>query len=107
MVALWQNYEDSPELIELGTVTKNTIKDYRDILLAFQLRASKKYGTSLSTGGSGSLIKDVSKKVIWLKEKEDVLDLRRKLRAASDTITLLCLSAIGQVGYYRGWRAHS
>lgn len=97
VVALWQNYEDSPELNELGTITKNAIKDWRDILQAFKLKFDNKYGKSLCAGGSGSRIKDVSKKVLWLKEKDDILDLRRKLQTASDTITMLILATVGFV----------
>jgi hypothetical protein len=62
--------------------------------LAFRAKVEKKYGVSLGIGGSGNWIKDAGKKVAWLKEKEDILDLRRKLGSASDTITMLTLAAI-------------
>ncbi len=71
------------------------IKDCRDILLAFRLKVDKKYGTSLSPGGCGSWLRDGPKKMLWLREKEDILELRRKLQMASDTITMLCLAAMG------------
>ncbi|KAF4615625.1 hypothetical protein G7Y89_g15282 [Cudoniella acicularis] len=96
VIALWQNYEESPELMVLGTTTRNVVKDWRDILLVFRLKVDKKYGTSLSPGGCGNWLKDASKKVVWLKEKEDILELRRKLQMASDTITMLCLAAMGK-----------
>lgn len=80
---------------ELGTTTTEAIKDWRDILLAFRLKVDKKYGTHLSAGGSGNWLKDASKKVMWLKEKEDVLELRRKLHMASDTLMMLILAAMG------------
>ena len=100
MVALWQNYEDSPELDELGKITRNTVNEWREILLAFRLKVDNKYGTTLCVAGSGNWFKDTSKKVVWLKEKEDILELRRKLGLASDTITVLVLAAIGRVlGY--------
>lgn len=73
------------------------MKDWLDTLRAFQEKVDKKYGTSLRVSGSGNWAKDVSKKLIWLKEKEDILDLRRKLNSASDTITMLTLAAIGFV----------
>jgi hypothetical protein len=95
VVALWQNYEDSPELEVLATAAKEAIKDWRYILLTFRLKVEKKYGTSLSAGGSGNWLKDTSKKVRWLTEKEDVLELRRKLHLASDTLTMLVLTAMG------------
>ena len=95
MVALWQNYENSPELDELGKITKNTVNEWRDILLAFRLKVDKKYGATLCLAGSGNWFKDASKKVVWLKEKDDILELRRKLGFASDTITVLILAAMG------------
>jgi hypothetical protein len=82
-------------LTELGTTTRNIVKDWREILLAFRLKADKKYGTSLSPPGCGNWLKDASKKVVWLKEKEDILELRGKLRMASGSITMLCLAAMG------------
>ncbi len=90
MVALWQNYENSPELEALGRTTREAIKDWRDTLLAFRLKVDKKYGTRLSAGGSGAWVKDASNKLKWLREKEDVL-----LHSASDTLTLLILAAMG------------
>lgn len=95
MVALWQNYENSPELEALGKTTKETIQGWRGTLLTFRLKVDKKYGTSLCAGGSGNWLKDASKNVMWLKEKEDVLELRRRLQSASDTLTLLILTAMG------------
>lgn len=97
MVALWQNYENSPELEALGTTTKEAIKDWKDTLLAFRLKIDKKYGTNLCAGGSGNWLKDASKKVKWLTEKEDILELRRKLHSASDTLTMSILAAMGSV----------
>ena len=61
------------------------------------MKVDKRYGTSLGTGGSGNWIKDAGKKVVWLKEKDDILDLRRKLGSASDAITVLTLAAMGFV----------
>jgi hypothetical protein len=71
------------------------VTEWRDALLAFRLKVDKKYGTSLCLGGSGAWLKDASKKVGWLKEKEDILELRRKLGSASDMITMLILAAMG------------
>lgn len=79
----------------MGKTTKNAVQEWRDTLLAFRLKVDKKYGTSLSPGGSGNWIKDASKKVLWLKEKEDIVELRRKLRIASDTLMMLILAAMG------------
>lgn len=95
MAALWQNSESCPELEVLGVTTRDLVKDLRDILLAFRLKVDKKYGTSMRAGGSGRWLKDASKKMLWLKEKEDILELRRKLHLASDTLTVLILAANG------------
>ena len=95
MVALWQNYDDSPELQELGTIVKGVIEDWRHTLLAFRLKVDKKYGTSLNAGGSGYWLKDICKKVKWLKEKKDVINVRRKLQTASGALTMLIPAAIG------------
>lgn len=91
IVALWQNY-DSPDV-----VTTDVTKDWLDTLRAFQEKVDRKYGRCLAGSGSGNWVKDASKKVLWLKEKEDILDLKRKLSSASDTITMLTLAAIGFV----------
>jgi hypothetical protein len=82
-------------LEELGTTTTEAIKDWRDILLAFRLKVDQKYGTHLSAGRSGNWLKNASKIVRWLKEKGDVLELRRKLHMASDTLMMLILAAMG------------
>jgi hypothetical protein len=85
IIALWQNY-DCPDVI-----TTDAAKDWLNTLRAFQEKVDKKYGTSLGALGSGNWMKDVSKKFIWMKEKENILDLRRKLNSASHTITMLTL----------------
>jgi hypothetical protein len=95
VVVLWQSYNDSPELNELGRITKQVVEDCRETLLAFRLRIDKEYCASLGLGGSGNRLKDAAKKVIWVKEKEDILELRQKLQIAGDTITMLSLAAMG------------
>jgi 2'-5' RNA ligase len=95
VVALWQNYQDSPELSELGAITKETVKDWKGILLAFREKTEKKYGASLSSDGSGNWAKDVSKKIAWVTKKEEVLELRRKLQTAINMIMMLVLAAEG------------
>jgi len=79
----------------LGKVTKETVKDWKNVLLKFRIKVDKKYGTSLCPGGSGNWLKDAGKKVLWVNEKEEVAELRTKLQGASDTITMLVLAAIG------------
>lgn len=93
-MTLWQNYDDGLELQELGTITKDIVNNYRQILLDFRLKVDKKYGASLAVGGSGSSFKDAVKKSLWLKEKEDVLELRRKLATGTDAIMMLVLAAM-------------
>ena len=94
MAALWQNREPCPELEALVATTRDAVKDLRATLLAFRLKIDKKYGTSLCAAGSGKWLKDASKKVLWLKEKEDVLELRRRLHLAIGTLTVLILAAM-------------
>jgi len=89
VVAVWQNYEDSPELQELGTIIRDALKDWKDTLFEFQSKLDRKYRASLNLGGSGNWLKDASKKVVWLREKEDILELRRKLHTFSDTLLIL------------------
>jgi hypothetical protein len=94
VVALWQNYASCPELEELGTITRDAAKDWRDVLLEFQLKVDKKYGTNLYMGGSGNWRKDAVKKFMWVKEKEDVAELRRKLHTGSETIMMLVITGM-------------
>lgn len=94
MAVLWQNREPCPELEALVATTRDAVKDLRATLLAFRLKVDKKYGTSLCAAGSGKWLKDASKKVLWLKEKKDVLELRRRLHLASDTLTVLIIAAM-------------
>lgn len=95
---MWQNYDSSPELEELGNFTKSAMNGWRKTLFEFQLKFEKRYGASFQVGGSGKWVKDASKKFLWLKEKDDVVvKLRRQIQSASDMITLLVLAAIGFV----------
>lgn len=70
------------------------MQNWRDTLLAFRVKFDKKYGPNLCAGGSGSWVGDASKRVGWLKEKDDILNLRRKLHTASETIMMLTLAAM-------------
>jgi len=94
MASLWQNCEPCPDLEALVATTRDAVKDLRATLLEFRLKVDKKYGTSLCAAGSGKWLKDASKKVLWLKEKEDVLELRRRLHLAIGTLTVLILAAM-------------
>ena len=71
--------------------------EWRDTLLAFRVKFEKKYGKSLGVGGSGNWVKDASKKIFWLKEKEDIIELRRRISTASSAIQPLVLAAMGSV----------
>jgi len=67
------------------------------MLRGFQEKVNRKYGRSLGVSGSGNFAKDVSKKLLWLREKEDISEVRNKLSTASRTVTLLTLEAMGYV----------
>ena len=71
--------------------------EWRDILFAFRVKFEKKYGKSLGFGGSGNWVKDASKKILWLKEKDDIIELRRRISTASSAIQLLVSAAMGSV----------
>lgn len=96
-MALWQNYEASPELLELCTTAKESINDCQDILKTFRDKVDQKYRISLAASGSGSWVRDAGKKFLWLKEKDDVLELKRRLHRSSESITMLALAAMGYV----------
>ncbi len=73
------------------------MNEWKDTLEAFRKQVDRKYGATLCAGGSGSWIKDASKKISWTTEKEDILELRRKLQTGSDAITMLVLAAMQYV----------
>lgn len=89
VVAVWQNYTESEELKELGQITKDAVKDWRDTLFDFQSKLDKKYAASFASVATKNWHKDAFKKVVWLREKEDILELRRKLHTFSDTLLIL------------------
>jgi hypothetical protein len=84
-------------------ITTDAAQDWLDTLRTFQEKVEKRYGTSLGPSESGNWVKDVSKKFIWLKEREDIQYLRERLNAASDTITMLTLAAMGFVAIILCW----
>jgi hypothetical protein len=49
----------------------------------------------MRAGGSGNWLKDASKKMLWLKEKEDIIELKRKFHSASAILTMLISAANG------------
>lgn len=71
------------------------VRDSREELLKFQEKIDRRYGTSLCSGGSGRWLKDSSRKFGWLREKEDVGELRRKLQMDCGIIHMFCNAAIG------------
>jgi len=97
VVAVWQNYDLRPQLEEPSTIIRETAQDWRDVLLEFQLKVNKKYGTSLCPGGTGNIIKDAAKKFRWLTEKEDIENLCKRLQSGSQTITLLTIATMRYV----------
>ena len=94
-MALWQNYENCPELEELGEISQTAATDTIDLLTNFRDKINRKYGKSFHANGSGSRVKDAGKKMLWLTEKNDIAELRRKLRDMSQAIIMLTLVANG------------
>ncbi|CZR62688.1 uncharacterized protein PAC_12585 [Phialocephala subalpina] len=102
VVALWQNYDTSPEIDSFSTIIKDTIGDWREILFDFRTKIEKKYGRRLGLGeperrGAVKWLRDAPKKVSWLTEREDIVELRTKLQGASGTITMLAIAAMEYV----------
>jgi hypothetical protein len=93
VVALWQNYENCPELEELAETSKTIANETIDLLTTFRDKLNRIYGKSFDNNGSGNRAKDAGKKIRWLTEKNDIAELRRKLRGSSETITMLTLAA--------------
>lgn len=55
----------------------------------------KEIWDKLVAGRFGKLGEGCIEKVLWLKEKEDIVDLRQKLQLASITLMCLIISANG------------
>ena len=51
--------------------------------------------TPLAPSGSGNWFKDVGQKILCIKEKEEVAELKRKLESSTQKITFLTLAAVG------------
>lgn len=94
-MALWQNYESSPKLELLRASTRAAVQDCRETLLRFKDNIEQKYGSSLGSYGAKHWVKDASKKLIWLREREDVESLRKQLETSSESIIMLTLVAVG------------
>ncbi|CZR54355.1 uncharacterized protein PAC_04239 [Phialocephala subalpina] len=94
VVALWQDYESSPELDRPGAATKAAVQDCRETLLRFKDSIERKYGLSLDSSGPKHWVKDTSKKLFWMKEREDIEALRKKLQMSSESIIMPTLVAV-------------
>ncbi|CZR68578.1 uncharacterized protein PAC_18477 [Phialocephala subalpina] len=70
VVALWQNYENCPELEELGEISQTAATDTIDLLTTFRDKVNRKYGKSFYPNGSGSRVKDAGKKNVMVDGKE-------------------------------------
>jgi hypothetical protein len=101
VLAVWQNYDLRSELEDLSALIRDTAKDWRDVLLEFQVKVNKRYGASLCAGGSQSRIKDTANKFRWLTEKEDIANLRSRLQSGSQTVTMLTVTAMKYAAFNR------
>ena len=89
-MATYEQYESSAYLDGLSDVAKNVVEQcfghIKDALEHFRRR----YGTSLTPGGSGNRIKDVFKKVEWAtKEHDRIKILRGRLRDGISRLSLI------------------
>jgi len=88
----------TPELDELGNIIRGATEVWRRELLEFQSNLNKKCASCLCIAGSGNWLEDASKIVMWLKEKEDIADIRKNLHIFSKSI--LIMSDVAQKQYY-------
>jgi hypothetical protein len=95
VIAIWQNYETAPQLADIYAKAMETVKDCHDLLNSFSTKIRQKYDISLGgKGDSSSWVKTATKKTLWLREKEDVAELRARLQTGSNAIMLFTLAAM-------------
>ena len=73
----------------------SAIKQCQECLHSFSNNVAQTYDISLGVGSSSNWLKSTSKKILWLKEKEDIAELRNKLQVGSNAIMIFTLAAIG------------
>jgi hypothetical protein len=90
VIATFEQFENSPQLDSLGSVTRSIIDECSDIIGDVLCSLRDKYGDSLQPGGSGNKAKDVYRKLEFsLREKEKIQLLQDSLNRAVARLGLL------------------
>lgn len=95
---LLQSYQATPEIVELCVLANEVAKDSQVTLNEFRKKVERKYGSMLGTQGPVDVmagVKAVGKKIGWVREREEVAELKTKLQAGVNSIALLISAAVG------------
>ncbi|KAK0737418.1 hypothetical protein B0T21DRAFT_383396 [Apiosordaria backusii] len=76
-------------LQDLGAIAQATVNQICEVLQEFRDRICSKYGSSLASGGSGNIIRDVTRKIQWKFEEKDVEQFRAKVAGLTVSLNLL------------------
>ncbi|OIW29471.1 hypothetical protein CONLIGDRAFT_328831 [Coniochaeta ligniaria NRRL 30616] len=88
LIAAFEMFDSSAWLSNIDTITRSVVADCAG-MIKDALDHLAKYDSSLRPGGSGNRVKDTFNKVKWLGEKQNIEELREKLRTGSERITML------------------
>jgi len=92
---LLQSHETSPEIMALCAVANEIARDSQVMLNAFREKVDRKYGSTLGVQNSPTKFKAAAKKIGWIREKEEIAELKAKLQASINSIALLIAAAVG------------
>lgn len=95
-----QIYKASPELDALCAVTAEVVLDCQAAFNEFRDKFDRKYGSTLGADGAAGRFKTAGKKIMWLKEKEDIFQLKSRLQTSCGSISVLLSTAIGYKFFY-------
>ncbi|KAK4199820.1 hypothetical protein QBC40DRAFT_265582 [Triangularia verruculosa] len=76
-------------LQDLGAIAQATVDQVCAALQEFRDKICSKYGPSLASGGSGNVLKDVTRKIQWKFEERDVEQFRAKVAGLTVSLNLL------------------
>ena len=90
VIAIYEQYESSPGLIELDTEVQRVIESCTELIQNASSHFRRKYEASMMPSGSGNVMKNMTKKVEFaVREKSNIQELRDKIRSKIETLTLL------------------
>jgi len=87
---LSRSHAATPELQALYETAKQTAAKCQDSVASFKARLGK-YNGSLTTGGSGNILKDTARKIQWRASQKDaeIAKFRAEVTGYSDSINML------------------